>query len=364
MRPKRPRRDSEPSERRLRRRGGAPRTRRGSATAWLALLVAVSLVPVAIGLATSSRRRAKAAAIPAVTSPPATPPSLTARPVGHLPFAMQRASAAVVSPQAATLLGGLDASDASRTTIQRLQYGKATLLGTLPTPVHDASAASIGPYVYLFGGGGETSGISSIVRVDPNTGSSQVVGSLPQPSSDLSAAVVGDTAYVVGGYTGQVWLDTILAWRPGSPARVVGRLPQPLRYAAVTAVSNKVLIAGGDAPNGPSGQVLEFDPKTGQLSPLATLPRPLAHAAAAELEGFVYLIGGRATDDAPPTREILSVDPRNGATAPAGQLPQAVSDVAAAALANTITVAGGRTAVGAVDDILQLTPVPAPTRTP
>jgi outer membrane protein assembly factor BamB len=168
---------------------------------------------------------------------------------------------------------------------------------------------------------------------------------------------VGGTAYLVGGYTGQAPLDTILAWRPGSQARVVGKLPQPLRYASVTAVKDKLLIAGGDAPSGPTRQVLLFDPQSGQASRLATLPHPLSHAGAATLDGYVFLIGGRGANGAP-TREITSVDPSTGATAPAGQLPQAVSDTAAAALANSIMVAGGRSADGAVDNILELTRAP------
>ncbi len=339
-----------------RRSAAAPPARRGSTTAWLAVLVAASLVPVAIGLATSSRRGAKVAPSAAVaTDDPASPPVLHARTTGHLPFGMQRATAAVAVPQVVTLLGGLDPSATSRPNIERLRSGEATALGTLQAPVHDAAAVSIGSDVYLFGGGSESSSVSSIIRVDPNTGRSQPAGSLPQPSSDLAAAAVGGTAYLVGGFTGQVPLDTILAWRPGSQARIVGRLPQPLRYAAVTAVSDKVLIAGGDAPNGPSRQVLEFDPTTGQVSQLATLPHPLSHASAAALGGFVYLLGGRGANGAP-TREITSVDPSTGATAPAGELPQAVSDSAAAALANTIMLAGGRTGSGGVvDNILELT---------
>ena len=38
-------------------------------------------------------------------------------------------------------------------------------------------------------------------------------------------AAIGGTAYVVGGYTGAQWLDTIVAWRPGTRARIVARLP-------------------------------------------------------------------------------------------------------------------------------------------
>ena len=309
---------------------------------------------MAIGLATASRRGAKAPQSPSLTAAPAGPPSLTARVEGRLPFGMQRASAAAAAPQAVTLLGGLDSSDASRTSIQRLQSGRATSLAALKAPVHDAAAVALGADVYLFGGGSESSSVSSIVRVDPNTGQSQPAGSLPQPSSDLAAAAVDGTAYLVGGFNGQVPLDTILAWRPGTQARIVGRLPQPLRYPSVTAVQGKLLIAGGDAPGGPSRQMLLFDPNTGRVSPLGTLPHPLSHAAAATLDGFAFLIGGRGANGSP-TRDITSVDPRTGATAPAGQIPEAISDSAAAALANSIMVAGGRSSGGVVNSILQLT---------
>jgi outer membrane protein assembly factor BamB len=324
------------------------------------VLIAVSLVPVAIGLATATRRDAKPAPTAAATDAPTGPPSLRARAAGQLPFGMQRAAAAVATPKVVTLLGGLDSSDKSRTNIQRLQSGQATALGALQAPVHDAAAVALGSDVYLFGGGSESSSVPSIIRVDPNTGHSQLAGSLPQPSSDLAAAAVDGTAYLVGGFTGQVPLDTILAWRPGSQARIVGKLPQPLRYASVAAVQGKVLIAGGDTPRGPTGQVLLFDPKTGQVSPLATLPHPLSHAAAAALGGFAYLIGGRGANGNP-TREITSVDPSTGATAPAGEIPQAMSDSAAAAFTNSITVAGGRSTGGVLDNVLELTPAP---RTP
>ena len=267
---------------------------------------------------------------------------------------MQRAAAAIAAPPVVTLLGGLDSSDASRTAIQRMASGKTTTVGALQAPVHDAAAVSLGSDVYLFGGGSESSSVTSIIRVDPSSGRNQLVGSLPNPSSDLGAAAVGDTAYLVGGFTGEAPLDAILAWRPGTQAKAVGRLPQPLRYAAVTAVGDKVLIAGGEAPNGPSRQVLEFDPKTGQVLTLATLPHPLSHASAATLGGFVYLIGGLRASGAP-TREIISVDPSTGATAPAGQIPQPLSDMTVAAFANTIMVAGGRSSTGVVNNILELT---------
>ena len=67
-----------------------------------------------------------------------------------------------------------------------------------------------------------------------------MVGRLPQPASDVSAAVIAGKAYVVGGFTGTRWLNTILAWRPGTAPRVVARLPVALRYAAVTSAGGKL----------------------------------------------------------------------------------------------------------------------------
>src|SRR5256886_16253181 len=69
------------------------------------------------------------------------------------------------------------------------------------------------------------------------------------PSSDHAATVVAGQAYIVGGYTGQDWLNTIVAWRPGGSARVVARLPTPPRHSAVTAAQGKIIVAGGSLPN-------------------------------------------------------------------------------------------------------------------
>src|SRR5581483_6901602 len=105
--------------------------------------------------------------------------------------------------------------------------------------------------VYLFGGGTNAGTQSdAIVRVPVAGGAATEVGRLPAPSSDQSAAAIGGTAYVVGGYTGSQWLNTIVAWKPGTTARVVARLPFALRYAAVAVAGKTLVIAGGSLENG------------------------------------------------------------------------------------------------------------------
>ena len=143
------------------------------------------------------------------------------------------------------LLGGLTAADQSRTDIRVATARSDRAAGTLPTALHDTAAVTIGRSVYLFGGGTGANTQSDEILAEPvQGGAASVVGRLPSPSSDQAAAALGGTAYVFGGYTGSEWLDSIVAWRPGRPARVVAHLPEPLRYAAVAATGSSIVISG------------------------------------------------------------------------------------------------------------------------
>ena len=149
-----------------------------------------------------------------------------------------------------------------------------------------------------------------------------MVGRLPQPASDVSAAVIAGKAYVVGGFTGTRWLNTILAWRPGTAPRVVARLPVALRYAAVTSAGGRLLIAGGSTPNGTASRVvLAFDPARRTLKAIAELPAPLTHAAAATLNGLAYVIGGRGATTGSAVGRVSAIDPRAGGSAQPGRWP-------------------------------------------
>ena len=117
-----------------------------------------------------------------------------------------------------------------------------------------------------------------ILRVDPVRRPTTVVAHLPAPSSDQAAAALGGRAYVVGGFDGTNWLDTIVAWRPGSRARVVAHLPSPLRYAAVTSVRGRLVIAGGSRPDGSATDAVLVYRPGGKVIVLGRLPSPTTHA--------------------------------------------------------------------------------------
>jgi DNA-binding beta-propeller fold protein YncE len=261
------------------------------------------------------------------------------------------------------LLGGLTAADTSRADILIVSPARGSAAGSLPEAVHDTAAVRLGHNVYLFGGGTNSGSQSdAIVRVAAAGTPAVVVGRLPAPSSDQAAAAIAGTAYVVGGYTGSRWLNTIVAWHPGSAARVVARLPFPLRYAAVAAAGRRLIIAGGSLENGSaSDAVLEYVPGKGILR-IGRLPAPTTHAAAAALGPVVYVIGGRGAALASLIARVVAVDTATHKIVPAGSLLEPRSDLAAVALGNAILLAGGRTSAGTDSDLSRLGQTSAPAR--
>jgi YVTN family beta-propeller protein len=270
------------------------------------------------------------------------PLRVAAHEAGSLSAPVQDAAIATVRRRL-LLLGGLNAADASTADVRTIVGGRERTIGRLPVVFHDGAAVAIGQFAYEFGGGDGVRQLDQILRVNPTNGTVARVGTMPAPSSDHAAAVVDGEAYVVGGYTGRAWLNTIVAWRPDRTARVVARLPVPVRYAAVAAVDGKVVIAGGSLPSGSASRaVYVFDAATHAVRRLGSLPAPTTHASAAALGGRVLVVGGRAAEPNTPIARVVAIDPEGGAIRLAGRLPQPVSDAAATAVGRALVVAGGR----------------------
>jgi N-acetylneuraminic acid mutarotase len=258
---------------------------------------------------------------------------------------MDPATAAVGS--GAVLMGGLDQADVSVADVVQAGAGGARKLGTLPTALHDAAAATLGGQAVLIGGGEPSH--NEIWTVSAN-GNATLAGHLPAAGSDVSAATIGTTVYVVGGYTGTQPLDTIVAWTGTGTGRVVAHIPHPVRYAAVTAAAGKLIIAGGTSGATATTDVYSFDPASGQVSRIGAMPHAITHAAAAYLNGTVFVIGGRGSNQGTQTANIRAINPSTGAVTLAGKLPIRVSDTGAAAVGNEVLVVGGRELSGHVSD--------------
>ena len=310
--------------------------------------------------ALTSRTRLPTGSAEHATRRAAPPKHLAERARGSLAAPVQDAAAVALAGGRVMLLGGLTAADISRADVRIVASHGDRRAGSLPVALHDTAAVRIGSAVYLFGGGTNAGTQSdAIVRIPAAGGGATTVGRLPAPSSDQSGAAIGGTAYIVGGYTGSCWLNTIVAWTPGSSARVVAHLPFALRYAAVTAAGGAVVIAGGSLENGTaSSAVLTYTPGGG-VQRIGRLTAPTTHAAAASIGGVAYVVGGRGATNGSVVDTIVSVDPRTHAIRPAGRLTFARSDLDAVSLGERILLAGGRDGSGAVANVGELVPTAA-----
>ena len=167
-------------------------------------------------------------------------------------------------PDSFVLIGGLSASDTSTSEVYvgdlkhvsaggdarhraarrpgaRCSTARCTCSAAAPSPSSTTSSAST-----------------------PRATRSRPSAACPSAQSDVAVASIGNTAYVVGGYDGVSWKqhDPRLHAPARRRTKVVGTLPVGLRYAAVTAIDGRVLIAGGSTPTAASRAIFSFDPET------------------------------------------------------------------------------------------------------
>jgi N-acetylneuraminic acid mutarotase len=256
------------------------------------------------------------------------------------------------------MLGGLDGADVSVAGIEIADLHQVLHTSALPGPQHDAQAAQLAGRVYVFGGGFTTE-LDHILMYDPNRGQTSPAGALSVPQSDVAVTQTGDTAYVVGGFDGTTYLNTIVAWRPGSRATVVAHVPVGLRYAAVTIAGSGLYVLGGVTPAGTSDAIYRFDLVTHRVRRIGTLPHPTEHGNAVTLGQTIYLVGGRGPGDTDQTAAIYAVDPLTGRVRPAGRLPKPTSDAAVMTLGSAIVVAGGQSPSGTLAGVGELVPTAA-----
>jgi hypothetical protein len=261
----------------------------------------------------------------------------------------QGVSRAVVVPDGSRLLvlGGLAPGDSTTGRVVSVDLGARTAhgAGSLSTAVHDACGAVVGGHPVVFGGGAAAT-TATVQQWQPPR--SRVVGQLPAPRSDSSCASLGGTAYVAGGFDGRGMTRQVLSTMDGRNFRVVAQLRQGVRYAAVAAVGQWLLVVGGalatteGTANGAQSDLIQrVDLHTGRVAVIGHLTHALAHATGATVGGHVLVIGGRHGSVA--TTDILSVDPTTGAVLRVGRLPQALSDAAVANAGGTAFVVGGET---------------------
>lgn len=350
-----------------------------------AALALVAVLAAACGGATAKAPGSGASpSAPGVSSSghaPATRPAGSARVVASLePWHLGApVSRPVVLSDGVDLvvLGGLDSAGTSASGVFCIDpaTGAANQVASLTQPTHDAGGAVLGGVDLVVGGGassvydtvqGVRLGQSGCTSATGSPSQAVQVGTLPQPRADLSVATSGatasgataseaTTAYVAGGYDGTTLDPDVLDSADGRTWRVVGRLAQPVRYAAVAVVGQALYVLGGQpsalASGAATDAIQRVDLRTGGAAVVGRLPQPLAHAEAIVLGGRVLVLGGRVGTQA--SDAVLRFDPKSGTAAQVATLPEAVSDAGATVAGGVGYLVGGE-ASSALDTVVRI----------
>ena len=249
------------------------------------------------------------------TAPPpvraaAAPPVLDAAESGLLPWhlaaPLSREVVVPGSPGQVIVLGGLTSAGTSASGVYavRTATGAARQIGALSAPLHDAAGVSFGGRALVFGGGSPVT--VGTVQAFSGAGTARVTGSLPAPRSDAAAVTISGTGYVVGGYDGNRPDASVLATTDGRTFTTVAPLPVPVRYPAVATLDGMIYVFGGQAITGPDAGaavnvIQAVDPARHTAAVVGRLPEPLAGAAAATLDGEVFVLGGDSPTARRPT---------------------------------------------------------------
>lgn len=198
---------------------------------------------------------------------------------------------------------------------------------------------------------------------DPEAGRWTTLAPLPQARHHIALAEAGGKIYGIGGFSGAIpdWRAhaTVFVydararrWSDGPP------LPQPRAEGVVATVEGKIYFIGGRVPASPDaahisahadtarGEVL--DPASGRWERIPDAPTARNSAAAAVVDGRIYVVGGRQMREQADGRQrpvnlaTLEVyDPAARRWETKAPMPQAQGGLAAAAIDGKLVAFGG-----------------------
>lgn len=147
-------------------------------------------------------------------------------------------------------------------------------------------------------------------------------------------------------------LSSVLITSGATGFRALTWLPQAVRYPAAAVSGGDIYLFGGLLSGGEhtatfTPLIQQVDPAAGTARIAGRLPYPVAHATAVVLDGQILILGGSTPQG--PTPDIIRFDPTRQAISHAGRLLTASTDGAVAAIGDTGYLVGGLSATGPLD---------------
>ena len=200
-------------------------------------------------------------------------------------------------------------------------------------PVDDCRLAVIGGW----DPGDEASAATEIYDLRTNTW--RTMAPKPGAVANTAAAAIGGRIYVPGGMQGDSFLSMLEIYEPWTNRWTRGAdLPRPMGGMGVSASGGKLYLFGGTVGGGTTiDSTWEYDPATQLWRARAALPSgPRAYAAAAELDGKIYLAGGW-----PALRTFECYDPSTDSWTSLAPMPTGRQSLGLVALADYVYAIGG-----------------------
>lgn len=199
------------------------------------------------------------------------------------------------------LLGGVTNSVAAST--QHWIYDPGTASWSagppLPNPASGSAIVSTSGKIYLMGGIDGPGAYAAHNQIyDDATETWSAGAAVPGPRITWAAGWLDDRVLAVGGEaSGNTTLDELLSYDPASDVWIRLRsLPVAREAHGAAAVGDSFCAFGG---RGAEDSVECYLPAADRWTSAAPMPTPLAEVAAVELDGSVYVLGGRTSGSSP-----------------------------------------------------------------
>ena len=205
-----------------------------------------------------------------------------------------RLAAARVDDCRFAAIGGWDSSDqaSAATEIYDLRTGAWRTMSPKPSPVANTAAATIGGKLYVPGGMQGDSFLSVLEIYDPNANRWTRGADLPRSMGGMGVTAAGGKLYAFGGTVGgSARISSTLEYDPATQVwRARAPIPSgPRTFAAAAELDGKIYLAGG----WPALSVFErYDPLTDSWTRLAPMPTGRQSLGLVALDGYVYAVGG------------------------------------------------------------------------
>lgn len=216
----------------------------------------------------------------------------------------------------------------------------------MPTARAWAASTDLDGKCYVIGGGVSFTSESAVEVYDPVSNFWEVLSSLPTTIYSASAAAVDGKIYVIGGSEGFLsggasGTDRLFVYDPDTDRWSEGpTMNNARRRAAAAVIDGDIYVVGGEDRRQPLASLEIFSPATNSWRRGASQPEPLLSQAAGSFDGKLYLFGGfRARVG---ITDAWLYDPATDQWQVLSHMTHGRGDLSVETLGNRLMVVGGR----------------------